>query len=107
MGSQTTEEIVQMMIGRELARAYPAKTDTNCGSVTRVDSAQQKSQTGPLLEIKNLTWSNVLHGISLRLAPGEIIGLRGLDGQGQSELPLALVGGLRGLGGEGFIDRPR
>src|SRR4029077_18868812 len=107
MASRTTEEIVPMMIGRELARAYPAKTDTNCASVTRVDSAQQKRQAGPLLEIKNLTWSNILHGISLRLAPGEIVGLGGLDGQGQRELLLALFGVLRGLGGEVFIDGRR
>jgi ribose transport system ATP-binding protein len=107
MASRTTEEIVPMMIGRELARAYPAKIDTNGTSVTRVDSPQQKRQAGPLLEIKNLTWSNVLHGISLQLAPGEIVGLGGLDGQGQSELLLALFGVLRGLGGEIFIDGRR
>src|SRR5258708_2313729 len=103
MASRTTEEIVPMMIGRELAKAYPAKIDTNGASVTRIDSAHHKPQAGPLLEIRNLTWSNVLHGISLRLAPGEIVGLGGLDGQGQSELLLALFGALRGIGGEVLI----
>ena len=103
MASRRTEEIVPMMIGRELAKAYPAKIDTNGASVTRIDSAHHKPQAGPLLEIKNLTWSNVLHGISLRLAPGEIVGLGGLDGQGQSELLLALFGVLRGIGGEVLI----
>ena len=103
MASRRTEEIVPMMIGRELAKAYPAKIDTNGASVTRIGSAHHKPQAGPLLEIKNLTWSNVLHGISLRLAPGEIVGLGGLDGQGQSELLLALFGVLRGIGGEVLI----
>jgi ribose transport system ATP-binding protein len=103
MASRRTEEIVPMMIGRELAKAYPAKIDTNGASVTRIDSAHHKPQVGPLLEIKNLTWSNVLHGISLRLAPAEIVGLGGLDGQGQSELLLALFGVLRGIGGEVLI----
>jgi ribose transport system ATP-binding protein len=106
MASRTTAEIVPMMIGRELARAYPAKVNTS-DSATRVNSARHQPQTGPLLEIKNLSWSNVLRGISLRLAAGEIVGLGGLDGQGQSELLLALFGVLRGLGGEVFIDGRR
>jgi ribose transport system ATP-binding protein len=107
MASRTTEEIVPMMIGRELARAYPAKVNTSADSAARVNSADHKPQTGPLLEIKDLFWSNVLRGISLRLAAGEIVGLGGLDGQGQSELLLALFGVLRGLGGEVFIDGRR
>src|SRR6266436_7306051 len=52
MASRTTEEIVPMMIGRELARAYPAKVSTSCDSAIRVNSAHHKPQTGPLLEIK-------------------------------------------------------
>jgi ribose transport system ATP-binding protein len=92
MASRTTAEIVPMIIS---------------DSTTRVNSAQHQPQTGPLLEIKNLSWSNVLRGISLRLAAGEIVGLGGLDGQGQSELLLALFGVLRGLGGEVFIDGRR
>jgi ribose transport system ATP-binding protein len=107
MASRRTEEIVPMMIGRELARAYPAKIDANRPSQMRVDSADHKPEAGLLLETKNLTWRNVLQGISLRLAPGEIVGLGGLDGQGQSELLLALFGVLRGLGGEVFIDSRR
>jgi ribose transport system ATP-binding protein len=107
MASRTTEEIVPMMIGRELARAYPAKVRTSSESATRVNSGHNQAQTGPLLEIKSLFWSNVLRGISLRLAAGEIVGLGGLDGQGQSELLLALFGVLRGLGGEVFIDGRR
>jgi ribose transport system ATP-binding protein len=106
MASRTTAEIVPMMIGRELARAYPAKVNTS-DSATRANSGRHQPQTGPLLEIKNLGWSNVLRGISLRLAAGETVGLGGLDGQGQSELLLALFGVLRGLGGEVLVDGRR
>jgi ribose transport system ATP-binding protein len=105
MASRTTEEIVPMMIGRELARAYPAKVHTNGAS--QLDPARHKPEAELLLEIKNLTWSNALRGISLRLAPGEIVGLGGLDGQGQDELLLALFGVLRGLEGEVFVDGRR
>ena len=158
MSSRSTEEIVPMMIGREVARAYPAKQESsipstkptsrspdvasrpvrrslpesrrrgevgsfNDGAKSGVHSVHFRttpetlpgadsatsasSQTAPLLEIKNLSWYQVLNGISLKLAPGEIVGLGGLDGQGQSELLLALFGVLRGLGGELYIDGRR
>jgi ribose transport system ATP-binding protein len=123
MSSRTTEEIVPMMIGREVARAYPGKDGTS--TLARPDVASRSFDDGaksgvpsdaerqtpnverrvpPLLEIKDLTWYHVLRGISLKLAPGEIVGLGGLDGQGQSELLLALFGVLRGLSGEVYID---
>ena len=38
------------------------------------------------------------------LAKGEIVGLGGLDGQGQSELLLALFGVLRGINGQVLIN---
>ena len=126
MSSRTTEEIVPMMIGREVARAYPKKNERP--TLARPDVASRSlndeaksghaehrakrpppadTQRPPLLEIKDLTWYHVLNGISLKLAPGEIVGLGGLDGQGQSELLLALFGVLRGLTGEVYIDGRR
>jgi ribose transport system ATP-binding protein len=121
MSSRTTEEIVPMMIGREVARAYPEKDGlsrhpvlhsfSEGGSEAATDASDvaiaPSSKTAPLLEIKDLTWYNVLNGISLRLTPGEIVGLGGLDGQGQSELLLALFGVLRGLDGDVYIDGRR
>jgi ribose transport system ATP-binding protein len=119
MSSRTTEEIVPMMIGREVARAYPGKDGTSTLSTASTPSTRSTPSTAtptrpnantptrassPLLEIKDLTWYHVLRGISLKLAPGEIVGLGGLDGQGQSELLLALFGVLRGLSGEVYID---
>jgi len=122
MSSRTTEEIVPMMIGREVARAYPEKPATPTKPTLSTESTRSAPSTSvhshadtptrpssgthpaPLLEIKDLTWYHVLRGISLKLAPGEIVGLGGLDGQGQSELLLALFGVLRGLSGEVFID---
>jgi ribose transport system ATP-binding protein len=111
MSSRTTEEIVPMMIGREVARAYPKKNESPTPSTSTPNAERQtpnaKRRTPPLLEIKDLTWYHVLNGISLKLAPGEIVGLGGLDGQGQSELLLALFGVLRGLTGEVYIDGRR
>ncbi|MEY2606199.1 MAG: ribose transport system permease protein, partial [Verrucomicrobiota bacterium] len=59
---------------------------------------------GSALEVLQLNWEHVLNGISLRVAKGEIVGLGGLDGQGQSELLLALFGVLRGIDGKVLIN---
>ncbi|TIQ47651.1 MAG: ATP-binding cassette domain-containing protein, partial [Mesorhizobium sp.] len=42
--------------------------------------------------------------ISLTVGAGEVVGLGGLDGQGQRELLLAFFGVLRGLSGQILID---
>jgi ribose transport system ATP-binding protein len=52
-----------------------------------------------VLEVKNLTWQGQLDDISFHLGKGEILGLGGLDGQGQKELLLALFGVLRDVRG--------
>ena len=72
-----------MMIGREISQVYPPRP-----------KAPPDGQ--PALEIEELTWQDRLRDISLTAAPGEIVGLGGLDGQGQRELLLALFGALRG-----------
>src|SRR5450631_1950012 len=91
-GTKTDNEIVELMIGREYSRAFPARTP-------RVASA-----AAPLLEVRRLGWTDRLSDISLKLHAGEVIGLGGLDGQGQRELLLALFGVLRGTTGEVHID---
>jgi len=50
-----------------------------------------------MLEVENLSWGNRLSGINLNVRKGEIVGVGGLDGQGQRELLLALFGVLRGV----------
>lgn len=44
-------------------------------------------------------WEERLNGISLSIGKGEIVGLGGLDGQGQREVLLGLFGVLRGVRG--------
>ena len=46
----------------------------------------------PVLECRGLSWTQRLRDISLAVRPGEIVGLGGLDGQGQRQLLLALFG---------------
>jgi ribose transport system ATP-binding protein len=79
------------MIGREYSHIFPPK------------SAPLES-TPPILEVRNLSWHDRLHNISLSVRPGEVVGLGGLDGQGQRELLLALFGVMRGVRGEIRVD---
>ncbi len=91
-GAKTDTEIVEMMIGREYSHAFPPKPAPKPGAET------------PALEVRNLCWNNRLKDISLTLRAGEIVGLGGLDGQGQRELLLALFGVLRSTTGDILID---
>jgi ribose transport system ATP-binding protein len=90
-GSKTDEQVVELMIGREYHNVFPPKP-------ARPDASK------PLLEVRNLTWAPRLNGVSLDVSPGEIVGLGGLDGQGQRELLLALFGVLRGISGDILVD---
>src|SRR6266404_5995197 len=86
------EEIVQLMIGRDLGQVFPPKP-------VRSVPPEGLAAT-PALAVKNLTWGNQLNDISFQLGKGEILGLGGLDGQGQKELLLALFGVLKDVHGE-------
>jgi ribose transport system ATP-binding protein len=87
-GTKSDNEVVEMMIGREYSHIFPPKPATRA-----------KPQT-PLFEVRNLNWAERLRDISFTVDAGEIVGLGGLDGQGQRELLLALFGVLRGVSGE-------
>jgi ribose transport system ATP-binding protein len=91
-GSKTDNEVVELMIGREYSGVFPAR------------AARPADAAAPRLELRHLCWGERLADISLRLHAGEVIGLGGLDGQGQRELLLALFGVLRGTTGEVLVD---
>lgn len=86
-GSRSDEEIVQMMIGKPLSQIFP-------------DKAGDTPATAPYLETRGLSWNGKLKGVNLDVHPGEIVGLGGLDGQGQQEVLQALAGVLRGVTGD-------
>ena len=95
-GARSTAEVVQLMIGRDIATQYPPKP--------------KRVNRPPALKMDELSWENHLHGVSLEVGAGEIVGLGGLDGQGQKTLLLALFGVLRGVSGRievnGRVVRP-
>jgi ribose transport system ATP-binding protein len=57
-----------------------------------------------VLTLENLSWEKQLDRISLNVGAGEIVGIGGLDGQGQKSLLLALFGVLRGVTGRVTVE---
>ena len=89
-GTRSDEAIVEMMIGREYKHVFPPKPAPRpCPAV---------------LAVRDLNWVGRLKNLTFTLGRGEIIGLGGLDGQGQRELLLALFGVLVGVTGTIEID---
>src|SRR5258705_5388149 len=93
-GTKSDGEVVELMIGRRYEAVFSPRA-------ARVAAA---GDAVPLLEVRNLSWNDRLDDVSLQLRAGEVIGLGGLDGQGQRELLLALFGVLRGATGQLLID---
>lgn len=81
----TPEGLISLMVGRELSDLFPPRT----------------GETGPiLLSCRNLTLANGSEPISFDLQAGEIVGLAGLEGQGQGEMARAMVGQCFAVAGE-------
>ena len=89
VGARSDAELVRMMIGRDIEAVFPPKRPSS------------PAAPGPAaLEVRSLSWQDQLHDVSMIVRAGEIVGIGGLEGQGQSELLLALFGVLRGIRGE-------
>jgi ribose transport system ATP-binding protein len=91
-GSKTGNEIVEMMIGREYSHVFPPKP------------AAVATGKAPVIDIRHVSWIDRLQDISFAVRAGEVVGLGGLDGQGQRELLLALFGVLKAVAGEILIN---
>lgn len=77
--AETTEaDIVALMLGRELSRLYPERDNL---------------PTDPVLTAANVT-GRIIGGVDLTVRRGEILGVTGLVGMGQDELPYLLYGAL-------------
>ena len=90
-GSKSDGEIVELMIGREYSNVFPPR-------------APKRADASPMLRVKDLSWDNKLNAINLEVKPGEVVGLGGLDGQGQKQLLLALFGTVIGATGTVEVD---
>lgn len=71
------EELIRLMIGRDLKDVYPRRAPS----------------AGPvLLEVKSLRRPRLVHDVSFRLRAGEILGFSGITGSGRTEVVRAIFG---------------
>ncbi len=89
-GDFTVQEIVTLIAGRPLQQMFPPK------AVARLDAA-------PRLEVRGLTGSR-FRDVDFTARPGEIVGVTGIEGQGQRQFIRALAGLGQGHRGEIRID---
>ena len=72
-------EIVKMMIGREIGERYPSR-DVKIGK--------------EVLKVKGLTRKGTFHDVSFSVRAGEVLGVSGLMGAGRTEIMQAVFGNL-------------
>ncbi|WHH58178.1 sugar ABC transporter ATP-binding protein [Petroclostridium sp. X23] len=86
----TQEDLIKLMVGRPLKSIFPPKLDTD---------ANEK-----VFEISNLNVENILYDISFDIKKGEVLGIAGLQGHGQTELLNSLAGVIHKNSGRIFIN---
>lgn len=82
----TMEEIIRLMVGRELTNRFPPKTNEPQEVVLQVEAIKGKYTR--------------LREASLELRRGEILGIAGLDGSGRTELLENIFGSMTREGGK-------
>jgi ribose transport system ATP-binding protein len=87
-GEIDEHEMAHRMVGRQLTQIFPPKT------IGREE---------PALEVKSIEVSDSVHDVTFRLAKGEVLGIAGLMGSGQTELAEAIMGIGKIEAGELFI----
>jgi ribose transport system ATP-binding protein len=104
MGPGAEDEIVSLMLGPldEGATARPAASAPKDAS-----GSPEPSTSGggvPRLEVRDISVGTKLRSASFELFPGEVLGLVGLEGQGQDELFDVMAGARKPDTGELLID---
>jgi ribose transport system ATP-binding protein len=82
-------EMARRMVGRELTQIFPEKT---------------APLEEPALEIRQMVVPGAVNGVDLMLQKGEVLGIAGLMGSGQTELAEAVMGIQRMSAGEVAVD---
>ncbi len=82
-------DVVKMMIGREIGERYPVR-EAKIGSVA--------------FEVKGLTCPGVFENVSFQVHSGEVLGVSGLMGAGRTEIMQAIFGNMLHVTGEIFLD---
>ncbi|HUV12242.1 MAG TPA: sugar ABC transporter ATP-binding protein [Acidobacteriota bacterium] len=108
---ELADRISVLRNGRITASLEPAEFDppriTECMTgrrpVPRAQSAARPKSSSPLLKVQSLSRAEAYSDINFELQSGEILGLTGLLGSGQTELALGIFGLLPVESGKVFI----
>ena len=91
----TPREIAKAMVGRDVALALDASPRTGARDrVTPVAEASHAALRVDHLSVRGDRGTMVINDLSFTVAPGEILGIAGVEGNGQTEL-LEAIAGLR------------
>ena len=85
----TMDDVVQMMIGREIGERFPSRNVAIGGEVLRVE---------------DLTHEKFFRDVNFSVRAGEVLGVSGLMGAGRTEIMQAIFGNLPGVTGKIFIE---
>jgi general nucleoside transport system ATP-binding protein len=100
MTAQTTEtELAKLMMGRSLTQSVGHRQEEMHVGIEKSSNAKAPAGLSTVLELKNVFALNnsgvqALKDMSLTVSKGEILGIAGVDGNGQSEMA-EIVSGLR------------
>ncbi|MFF1395056.1 sugar ABC transporter ATP-binding protein [Streptomyces sp. NPDC058287] len=84
--------LVSTMLGRDLG-------EVRSEGLTKFTGDHHAADSEPVLSAKDLTVPHKLHGVSLDIRPGEVVGLGGLLGSGRTETAKAISGALASKAG--------
>ena len=84
IGEVTGEELANKMIGRELKASQYAKVESDGDAVAILDHVSYHKSSK----------HNGLNNVSLQVRRGEVVGIAGVDGNGQSQLAMLLTGNI-------------
>ncbi|MDG4770212.1 ATP-binding cassette domain-containing protein [Solwaraspora sp. WMMD792] len=106
VGAQTDEEIVELIVGRSLETTFPPKADLPAGrAAADLPAAGQADPDPPLLTFDGLTGTG-FRGVDGGVRRGEILGLAGVEGNGQRQFLRALAGLVPASGRVAVDSRP-
>ena len=90
-GAHDYGAIINMMVGQKIEELFPPKPPVN-------------PEAEVVLHVEGLTWEDRVKDVNLTVLRGQIVGLGGLDGQGQGAFMMGLFGLLRKTEGKTALE---
>lgn len=82
IAGHTPKSLAESMVGRQSSELYPARPDVELKSRDEL----------PFVELRNLSIEGYLYEISLKIRPGRVTAIAGLEGHGQGVIAELLAG---------------